>query len=187
MRPCRGASDVFKSADAEGRQAECSQALFSGRVQHKERLPGQGHLRPVSVTDWQFVTACECRLRLKCEPISKQWGIGQCLFFRISLSPFHPQVIWMAGYIHQQEHMCRQSHVVQLHRWMFYRLWYRLNALLQVLCRSSHSAPPSDLQESWTCTGLSVSMSTTWSSCASTTPMRNCSSTLWLIISELSR
>lgn len=36
-------------------------------------------------------------------------------------------------------------------------------------------------------TGLSVSTSITWSSFVSTTPMRNCSSTLWLIISGLSR
>lgn len=47
MRPRRGASDVFKSEDVEGGEAERPQALFPGRVQHEERLSGQGHLRSV--------------------------------------------------------------------------------------------------------------------------------------------
>lgn len=45
--PCWGASDEFKSEDVEGGEAERAEALFPGRVQHEERLPGQGHLRPV--------------------------------------------------------------------------------------------------------------------------------------------
>ena len=46
-RPCWGASDVFNSEDTEGGEAKCAQALFPGRVQHEERLPGQDHLCPV--------------------------------------------------------------------------------------------------------------------------------------------
>lgn len=43
------------------------------------------------------------------------------------------------------------------------------------------------LQESWTCTASSASTLIIWSSCASTTQTKNCSSTLWLIICALSR
>lgn len=41
---------MFKCAHVEGGQAERTQTLFPGRVQHQERLPGQGHLCPVRTT-----------------------------------------------------------------------------------------------------------------------------------------
>lgn len=52
VRPCRGASDVFESEDVEGGEAERAQALSPDRVQHEERLPGQGHLRGVRTRIW---------------------------------------------------------------------------------------------------------------------------------------
>lgn len=45
--PGRGAPNVSKSEDAEGREAERLKALFSSRVRSETGLPGQSHLRTV--------------------------------------------------------------------------------------------------------------------------------------------
>lgn len=55
----------------------------------------------------------------------------------------------MVGYIHQQQHVCRQFHVVQLHRYSQY-FHDTLNAYLQFVDTSSHkqSSLLCNLQES---------------------------------------
>lgn len=47
---------MFESEDAEGGEAERAQALFPGGVQHEERLPRQGHLRPVRTRIYNLIT-----------------------------------------------------------------------------------------------------------------------------------
>lgn len=41
---------MSEGEDAAGRQAQRCKAVFPGGEQHQEKLPGQGHLRPVRAT-----------------------------------------------------------------------------------------------------------------------------------------
>lgn len=104
------ASDVFMCSDIEGGQAECTQALFPGRVQYQERLSSQGHLCPVRIP--VSSSALEGQTGISLLLVNNKTAHVQsllyipCIHLVKLLLTFFSQVIWMAGNLHQQQHMC---------------------------------------------------------------------------------
>lgn len=194
---------MFESEDVKGRETRRAEAVLSGRVQHEERLSGQGHLCTVRRrTSWLNLHMWECG-----GVLLKKLRVGACFcdFNRHpdvkpsylsspNLSIVFPNRLfeWLVTFINNSICADETTWCNFIGKSLIIS-YITINtsggtSFLHVLPVSPHHAPPLCLlQEFWMCTALSVSTPTTWSSCALTMQMRNCSSTLWLIISELSR
>lgn len=108
------------------------------------------------------------------------------------------QAVWLVSQIHKQQYVCRQFHVVQLHRYMFklftfyfkYVTFQSERDILSGFLKGMKTHLIFDvclLQVCWMCTVSNASSWTIWSSCVLITLTRSCSSTLWLITWKPSR